>query len=163
MGPTSYVVAATSDLTTAGAFFLGFALSLGGIVYLFLTRPWGRHPSLGSWTVRPAVAGTVAAVVAGGLFSVLYVSAIAGFNSIAVGNGTVRVEYPVLGRPVSIRVAEIATVERPFAHKQRWRVVIQTKDGATFESAPGAPTPVRLAAEAIERELAIAATAAQRD
>ena len=147
----SYALASASGLTFAFYFFLAISAAIAVGVYVLLTVPSLRRAELGLATTRKVVAAPFAFLVWIVVFSAIYLSSLAGFHALTVGDSVVRLGYAVPRRSVALRYDEIGDVIRQPAYRMQWRLSIYTNTGSKFEGAPASYQAAKEAAEDIER------------
>jgi hypothetical protein len=147
----SYALASASGLTFAFYFFLVISAALALMIYALMTVRSVRRTELGLPTIRKIVAAAIAFLVWIVVFSAIYLGSLAGFHTVTVGDGDIRMEYAVPHRSAAVRYDEIGDVIRQPAYRMQWRLSIYTLTGSKFESAPGSYRSVKEAAEDIER------------
>jgi hypothetical protein len=147
----SYALASASGLMFGFWFFLILSAAIAFIIYGLLSWPSVRRHELGLGIVRKAIAIPMASLIGVVIFAAIFLSSLAGFHTVTIGNDDVTLAYAVPPLSVSMRYAEIGDVIRMPAYKSRWRLVVYTATGQKFESAPGSYRPVKEAAEEISR------------
>jgi hypothetical protein len=147
----SYALASASGLTFAFYFFLAISAAIAVMIYALLTTQSARRRALGLPTVRKIIAAPLALLVGLVVFSGIYLSSLAGFHTVTVGDGDIRMEYAVPHLSLAVRYDEIGDVIRQPAYRMQWRLSIYTLTGSKFESAPSSYRATKEAAEDIER------------
>jgi hypothetical protein len=148
---TSYELASRSGLMAASGFFLILSAFIAMAIYVLLTRPSARTRALGIGTVGKAVAIPLAMLIWIVVFSAIYMSSLAGFHTIAVGDDEVRLEYAIPPMSVALRFGEVGDVLRHPAYKSQWRLELYTSSGARYQSAAGSYPQIKKAADEIAR------------
>ena len=147
----TYTLASASGLAFGFYAFLAISAAIAFAIYVLLTKASVRRPDWGLPTVRKLVAAPFAVLVWITLFSALYLSSLAGFHTVTVGELDIRMEYAVPRGTAALRYAEIGDVIRRPAYKMQWRLEIYTTTGNRFESAAGSYAAIKEAAAAVER------------
>jgi hypothetical protein len=147
----SYDLASASGLMVGFWFFLCLSAAIAFMIYALMSWPSVRRRELGLGVVRKTVAVPLALLIGVVIFSAIYLSSLAGFHSVTVGDDDVKLAYAVPSLSVNMRYAEIGDVIRRPAYKSQWRLEVYTTTGQKFESAPGSYRPVKEAAEEISR------------
>jgi hypothetical protein len=156
----SYVLTSPSGLIVGFCFFLLLSAGIAFMIYGLMTFPSARRAELGLGTIRKSIAGPVAFAIWLALFSMIYVTSLAGFHTVIVDEEVIRLEYEFPPSLVTLQYADIGDVSRRPAFKLQWRLEITTSAGRTFESAPGSQRFIKAAAEEIQRRRGSVAAAA---
>jgi low temperature requirement protein LtrA len=128
-------IASLSGTLLALGFFLALCLGITYVIYTLLTRPESRRAEF----VRlGAVGGRTALAIAGCLglavFLLICSSLLSGFHRIEPAGDSLHLQYLFPPRTVVIRRDEIRILERKYAYKLLWRVVVTTTRGQRYES-----------------------------
>jgi hypothetical protein len=150
---TTYELASRSGLLVGFSFFLLLSGGIAFAIYALLTWPSSRRAGLGLGTVRTSIAVPVALIIWIAIFSTIYVSSLAGFQAVTVGDNDIRIDYAIPPSSLSLRYPDIRDVVRRPAQRLQWRLVISTSSGAALESVPGSQRQIAEAAEGIRRRL----------
>src|SRR5262245_28096872 len=149
----AYALASASGLMFGFWFFLVLSAAIAFIIYGLLSWPSVRRRELGLGVVRKMIAIPLACLIGVVIFAAIFLSSLAGFHTVTVGNDDITLAYAIPPLSVSVRYADIGDVIREPAYKSRWRLQIYTTTGSRFESAPGSYRPVKDAAEEIGRRV----------
>ena len=147
----SYVLASASGLAFGFAFFLLLSAAIAFMIYALMTQRSVRRSQMGLGTVRKSIAVPLAFTIGTAIFAAIYFSSLAGFHTVLVGEENIRIEYVVPSRSIPVPYGELVEVRRRPAYKSLWRLQISTRDGRSFESAPGSSKGIKDAVEDIER------------
>ena len=142
----------TGWMIGAGVFW-GIACGIGwgvsGITHgllcresLELGRPVSRKPSM-----------ILGALVGVAVFSLFYFSALSGFMQLDYRHGQLTMRYILPARTVVLPFIEVMNVQEVPEYKGRWRLVLSTDTGGTYESALSWQADVHQAAEWLRREM----------
>lgn len=146
----SYVLTSSSGLIFAFWFFLGISAAIAFVIYGLLSWPSVRRREIALGVVRKAVAIPIACLIGIVIFTAIYLSSLAGFHTVTVGDDDVRLDYAIPPLSVSMRYAEIGDVIRTPAYKSLWRLEIYTLTGNRFQSAPGSYREIKAAVEDLD-------------
>ncbi len=140
MNENIYIGSAVGTLL-ALVFFLAIAVAIGYVVYLLLAHPETRRAeflSLGA--VSRITAMLIAAVIGGMIFLVICKATFTGFNRIEADGEILRLHYLIPPHTAELRRDQLSRLDKQFAYRVAWRLVIATSDGKTYESVvAGAP------------------------
>lgn len=91
----SYDLASASGLMVGFWFFLCLSAAIAFMIYALMSWPSVRRRELGLGVVRKTVAVPLALLIGVVIFAAIYLSSLAGFHSVTVGDDDVKLAYAV--------------------------------------------------------------------
>jgi len=134
-------------------FFLLISTAIGWVVY----GSSYRLLNMGSLDLRDQVrrwpSVMFGALVALGIFTMLYATSLSGFSQLDYRTGQLIIHYMLPERTVILPFIEIMNVQEEPAFKGRWRLVLTTDTSGTYESVLASYDEVRHAGEWVKRQM----------
>ena len=125
-----------SGSAVAFVFFLILSAAIGFMIYALLAHPrFRRSESRALGNAPPRAAMMVGVALALTIFLAIYFTAINGFYRLNVDGDTIRLHYILPARTYSVRRDDIVKLERVPGNRGSWRLRLETREGAHYESA----------------------------
>jgi hypothetical protein len=151
--PLSWSFGDPTGWAIGGGVFLMLSIGLGWAVY----GTSYRLLTMGSLDLRDQVrrwpSVMFGALVAFGIFAMLYATSLSGFSQLEHRDGQLTILYMLPERAVSLPFIEVMNVQEEPAFKGRWRLVLTTDTSGTYESALASHADVHQAGEWLRRQM----------
>lgn len=141
----------------------GWAISCGFFLFISTAIGWAvysisyRLLNMGSLDLRDQVrrwpSVMFGALVALGIFAMVYATSLSGFSQLEYRDGQLTILYMLPERAVSLPFIEVMNVQEEPAFKGRWRLVLTTDTSGGYESALASHADVRQAGEWLRRQM----------
>jgi hypothetical protein len=110
---------------------------LGFIVYRLMSQPPARRAEFRAWPAcRKSTSAFAGIALATAVFAGFAVSSLLGFLRIEISQSHVLLDYLLPFGDVGLRRDDLAQIRRQAESGVAWRLVIETRDGARYESVP---------------------------
>jgi hypothetical protein len=139
----------------ACAFFVLLSGTIGGGLYALSYRLLMMGSLDLEQKASPRASIVLGALVAVAIFSALYLTSLSGFSRLDLSDGRLTIHYSLPDRTVVLPFSDILNVQGEPAYKGRWRLILTTTTGGSYESALAFGDDVHRAEEFLKEQMTL--------